>query len=138
MRTYIARIEIPQEWYSYSTGKLGEKLFEKWFINNYQKEQIFKQSADRDYQGVDFADEKGITYQVKATAANSYTFHANLDNLYDHLTCDYYVCIQIRNEIAYIENIYTKEQILNLAKQSFKEKNQSFVYSKDLLQQKLF
>lgn len=138
MRRYIAKINIPQEWCQLETGILGEVMFEHWFKLNYQGENIFKQKADRDYQGIDFADEKGFTYQVKCTRARSFTFNCCLDDLSHHLTASFYVFIQIQSKDAYIENIYTREEILNLAKQSFKSNKQCFVYSKDLQQQKLF
>lgn len=138
MRRYTAKINIPQEWYQLETGILGEVMFEHWFKLNYQGENIFKQKADRDYQGIDFADEKGFTYQVKCTRARSFTFNCCLDDLSLHLTASFYVFIQIHGKDAYIENIYTREEILNLAKQSFKSDKQCFVYSKDLQQQKLF
>lgn len=138
MRKYIAKINIPQDWYQLDTGILGEKLFEHWFELNYQGEKIFQQSADRDYEGIDFADQKGFTYQVKSTRARSFTFNRCLDDLSDHLKATFYVFIQIHYKDAYIESIYTREEILNLAKQSFKSEKQCFVYSKDLQQQKLF
>lgn len=140
MRTYIAKIEIPEVCLNanLNTGVIGEKLFEIWFKRTYFAEQLHKQKADRDYQGIDYADEKGYTYQVKATKARTFTFNCYLDELNEHLKADYYVFIQIHKKVAYIESIYVKEQILNLAKQSWKEKKSCFVYAKDLMQQKLF
>ncbi len=138
MRTYKAKINIPEKWLKIETGILGEKIFDYWFNLNFQSEKLFKQNADRDYEGIDFADEKGYTYQVKATRARSFTFNCCLDDLKEHLNSNLYVFIQIHGEVSYVENIYTKEEILNLAKQSFKSEKQCFIYSKDLLQQKLF
>jgi len=140
MRTYLAKIEIPQICLNsnLNTGVIGEKLFEIWFKRTYFAEHLHKQKADRDFQGIDYADEKGYTYQVKATRARTFTFNCYLDDLNEHLKADYYVFIQIHDKVAYIESIYVKEQILNLAKQSWKEEKSCFVYAKDLLQQKLF
>jgi len=138
MRTYKAKIKMKDDWRNQNTGHLGEKIFADWFHRIYETEKLFKQSLDRDYEGIDFADEKGYTYQVKATRARSFTFNCYLDDLNEHLKADLYVFIQIHDQYAYIENLYSKEEILNLARQSFKEKKSCFVYAKDLLQQKLF
>ena len=139
MRLYKAKIELKSERIkNQETGKLGEELFNYWFHRNYQGEKLFKQKADRDYQGIDFADEKGYTYQVKATRCRSFTFNCCLDDLTEHLRSDLYVFIQITDKVAYIESIYNREEILNLAKQSFKDERTCFVYARDLLQQKLF
>ena len=138
MRTYKAKINIPENWLKIETGILGEKIFDYWFNLNFQGEKLFKQNADIDYEGSDLADEKGYTYQVQATRARSFTFNCCLDDLKEHLNSNLYVFIQIHDKVAYVENIYTKEEILNLAKQSFKSDKQSFIYSKDLLQQKLY
>lgn len=138
MRTYLARIIIPAELKNLSTGQLGEKLFEYWFSLNYQGEKLFKQALDRDYEKIDFADSKGYTYQIKATKQKTYTFNCNLDNLKEHLKSEVYVFIQIKDNVAYIEYMYDKNYIFTNIKQSFKEKNQTFIYAKDLLQQQLF
>ena len=138
MRTYKAKIKMKDDWSNQNTGHLGEKIFADWFHRIYETEKLFKQSLDRDYEGIDFADEKGYTYQVKATRARSFTFNCYLDDLNEHLRADLYVFIQIYEKYAYIENLYSKEEILNLARQSFKEEKSCFVYAKDLLQQKLF
>jgi len=120
-----------------STGLIGEKIFELWFTLNFQGEKIFKQLADRDYQQIDFADEKGFTYQVKATKHRTYTFNCCLDDLRDHLNSDYYVFIQIKDHYAYIESIYLKTDILDKASVSFKSPASCFIWANDLLQQKL-
>ena len=138
MRTYKAKIKMKDDWKIQNTGLLGEKIFNLWFNSNYETEKLFKQCADRDYEGIDFADEKGYTYQVKATRARSYTFNCYLDDLNEHLRSDIYVFIQIHEKYAYIESLYNKNEILNLARQSFKKEKSCFVYAKDLLQQKLF
>ena len=61
MKKYIAKQNI-EEFKELSTGEIGEKIFKKWFKNNFQNEIIFKQKADRDYEGIDFTDEKGYKY----------------------------------------------------------------------------
>jgi hypothetical protein len=137
MRTYKSRIKIPMELENSSTGLIGEKIFELWFTLNFQGEKIFKQLADRDYQQIDFADEKGFTYQVKATKHRTYTFNCCLDDLRDHLNSDYYVFIQIKDNYAYIESIYLKTDILDKASVSFKSPSSCFIWANDLLQQKL-
>lgn len=122
----------------FDTGPLGEYMFHHWFENNYQGEKLFKQKADRDFEGIDFSCEKGYKYQVKATKHRSYTFNVPLESLSEHLSCDLYVMIQLRDEYAYIESIYQKDEVLKLAKQSFKAENECFIYSKDLQQNQLF
>lgn len=138
MRPYLGKLMLPDEWMKYSTGKLGELVFKTYFEGRFEGEQLFKQSLDRDYDGIDFADEKGYRYQVKATKAQTYTFNSPLEALSGHLTCDYYVMIQIRDKIAYVESMYTREDILMKAKSSWKDEKTCFIYCKDLLQQKLF
>ena len=138
MRKYLSRLRISPELNKLSTGQLGEKLFENWFSLNYQGEKLFKQMLDRDYEKIDFACQKGYTYQVKATRQKTYTFNCSLDNLREHLNSDVYVFIQIKDNIAYIEPMRDKNYVLTNIKQSFKEKNQTFVYAEDLLQSKLF
>jgi hypothetical protein len=138
MRTYLAKIKIPEDIKKESTGFIGEKIFELWFKYNYSDELLFKQSADRDFNQIDFADEKGFTYQIKCTKAKSYTFNCDLEHANEHLNAELYVFIQIVDKYAYIEPIYKKQDILNRLKKSFKMENQSFIYSIDLLQQKLF
>lgn len=137
MRNYLAKIKIPVDLIDKSTGRIGEEMFKLWFNNNFEDEEIFKQLADRDFQQIDFACEKGVTYQVKATKAKTYTFNSSIDSLLGHLNADRYVFIQIKDNYAYIENIYEKNYILNNIKKSFKESNQCFVYSRNLLQYKL-
>jgi hypothetical protein len=137
MRTYQSRIKIPTEIENDSTGLIGEKIFELWFTLNFQGERIFKQLADREYQQVDFADEKGFSYQVKTTKHRTYTFNCCLEDLKEHLNSDYYVFIQIRDKYAYIETIYPKHVILDKASVSFKLPTTCFIWAKDLLQQKL-
>jgi hypothetical protein len=137
MRNYLAKIKIPVDLLDKSTGKIGEEIFNLWFNRNFEDEKVFNQLADRDYQQIDFACEKGITYQVKTTKAKTYTFNSQINSILDYLNADRYVFIQIKDKYAYIENIYKKEYILNNAKKSFKESNQFFVYCKNLLQYKL-
>ena len=81
MRKYIAKINITEALLKESTGYIGEKVFEQWFMNNFQGEQLFKQNADRDYQQIDFVDDKGYKYQVKATREKTYTFNCILEEL---------------------------------------------------------
>jgi hypothetical protein len=137
MRTYLSRIKIPAEIEKESTGFIGEKIFELWFTLNFQGEKIFKQLADREYQQIDFADEKGYKFQIKATKHRSYTFNCCLDDIRDHLNSDYYVFIQIKDKHAYIEAIYTKSDVLDKVSVSFKDQNTCFIWANDLLQQKL-
>lgn len=138
MREYLAKIRIPEELKNESTGFIGEKIFELWFTYNYQDEPLFKQKADMDLNGVDFADSQGTTYQVKATKAKTYTFNCDLEHAGQHLKCSKYVFIQLTDRHAYIEPVYDKEDILTKLKKSFKEEKQCFVYCKDLLQRELF
>ena len=110
MRKYITKQNIKQ-YENLTTGEIGEKVFYDWFKNNFYSEQIFKQLADRDYQQIDFADEKGYTYQVKTTKGRSYTFNCDLEDVKDHLNADVYVFIQIKENIAYMEPFYNKDYI---------------------------
>jgi hypothetical protein len=87
---------------------------------------------------IDFADSKGYTYQVKTTAAKTFTFNCDLEAIDEHLTSNKYVFIQLKDSYAYIEPIYEKEDIKTKLKRSFKEERQCFVYCKDLLQRELF
>ena len=66
-RKYKAKILLGDKSLNQKTGQLGEAVFKYWFGNNFNDEVLHKQKADRDYQGIDFADEKGYSYQVKAT-----------------------------------------------------------------------
>ena len=138
MRTYLAKIRIPEELKSQSTGLVGEKIFELWFTQNFQGEQLFKQKADREYQKIDFADEKGFTYQIKATKAKTFTFNCTLELIREHLLAEVYVCIQLEDKYAYIEPFKTKQDILNKIKKSFVAEKSCFIYSQDFLQQELF
>ncbi|WP_353078890.1 hypothetical protein [Flavobacterium sp.] len=138
MREYLAKIRIPEEIKKESTGFIGEKIFELWFTYNFQDEPLFKQKADMDLKKIDFADSKGCTYQVKTTAAKTYTFNCDLEDIHEHLNSSKYVFIQLRDDYAYIEPIYGKEDIKTKLKRSFKEKKQCFIYCKDLLQKELF
>lgn len=137
MRNYLAKFKIPVDLLDKSTGKIGEEIFNLWFNRNFEDEKVFGQLADRDYQQVDFACEKGITYQVKATKAKTYTFNSSIESILEHLNADRYVFIQIKDDYAYIENIYKKGYVLNNIKKSFKEDKQCFVYCRNLLQHKL-
>jgi hypothetical protein len=137
MRPYLAKIRIPSEIEKESTGSIGEKIFQLWFELNYQDEPLFKQSADRDFQQIDYADHKGYTYQVKATKAKTYTFNCDLERANEHLNSELYVFIQIDDKYAYIEPICKKEEVLTKLKRSFMEANQCFLYISDLFQQKL-
>lgn len=135
MRRYKAKIDISKIDHLF-TGQIGEIVFEEWFENNFQGEQIFKQSADRDYEKIDFADEKGYTYQVKATKGNTYTFNCCLDDIREHLKAEVYVFIRIENSVAYIEDFYSKDYIEKNIKKSYQYEN-SFVWAKDLQQHQL-
>ena len=137
MRTYLAKIKIPNEILNNQTGDIGEKMFELWFTMNFQGEQLFKQKADRDFVKIDFADEKGFTYQVKCTKHKTYTFNCSLDKMYEHLKAELYVFIQIIDGYAYIEHLHNKAYCLNYAKSSFTNSAQSFIYAIDLQQQVL-
>jgi hypothetical protein len=136
MRTYKAKIKLSEPMIKLNTGDIGEKVFKYWFNNNFQGEQIFKQKADRDYEKIDFADEKGYTYQVKATRGNTYTFNCHLDHLREHLKSDVYVFIQIDENVAYIEDFYSRDYIEKNIKKSYKFEN-SFVWAKNLQQNQL-
>lgn len=136
MRKYISKIDI-SDFNNKSTGELGELAFKSWFLNNFEGETIHDQLLDRDYMGIDFACNKGYTYQVKATSHKSYTFNCNLDRLSDHLRADFYVFIQVKNGFAYIEGIYDQEYVKTNIKESYRYKN-TFIYAKDLQQEKLF
>tara|TARA_R110000868_G_scaffold279203_1_gene539247 strand:- start:6324 stop:6743 length:420 start_codon:yes stop_codon:yes gene_type:complete len=138
MRAYLAKIRIPEEIKVESTGFIGEKIFELWFSATYQGEQLFKQKADRDYQKIDFADEKGFTYQIKTTKAKTFTFNCSLEHITEHLTAEVYVCIQLENQYAYIEHFKNRSEILNKLKKSFVAEKSCFLYSSDLLQKELF
>lgn len=138
MRTYLAKIRIPEELKLESTGLIGEKIFELWFSYNFHGEQLFKQKADRDYQKIDFADEKGFTYQIKATKAKTFTFNCRLEEIREHLVAELYVCIQIENKYAYIEPFKSKQEIISKLKKSFVAEKSCFLYASDLLQQELF
>lgn len=138
MREYLAKIRIPSELSNESVGSIGEKIFQLWFTYNYQDEPLFKQKADMDLKQIDFADSKGNTYQVKTTAAKTFTFNCNLEAANEHLSCNKYVFIQLREKYAYIEPIYSKEDVKLKLKRSFMEEHQCFVYCKDLLQTELF
>jgi hypothetical protein len=138
MRTYIAKIRIPEEIKNESTGAIGEKIFELWFKYNFADEPLFKQSADRDFQKIDFADAKGYTYQIKATKAKTYTFNCDLEHAIEYLNSELYVFIQLNNKYAYIEPICKKNDVLIRLKKSFMEEKKCFLYISDLLQEKLF
>jgi len=137
MRTYLAKIKIPDNIKNESVGSIGEKVFEHWFKKNFNDEHLFKQKADRDYNKIDYADEKGYKYQVKATSKNSYTFNCSSEDILKHLTCDYYVLVQLKNEYAYIEKLKTKQYILDNIIQSFNYNNSSYIKPENLLQQVL-
>ena len=137
MRTYLAKIKIPDNLKKQSVGYIGEKVFEHWFKVNYNDEQLFKQKADRDYNKIDYADEKGFKYQVKTTSKKSYTFNCSTDKINNHLTSDYYIFVQLKNNYAYIENFRTKQYILDNIIQSFKYKNSSYIKPENLLQEVL-
>lgn len=138
MRTYLAKIRIPEEIKKESTGFIGEKIFELWYTFNFSDEPLFHQSADRDFQKIDFADCKGFTYQVKATKAKTFTFNCDLELANEFLKSELYVFIQLEDSYAYIEPICKKSEVLLRLKKSFKEENSCFLYISDLLQQKLF
>ena len=130
MRRYIAKIEL-QENNKHSIGQLGEFIFKYWFEKNFNREILHKQSADRDYEGIDFACNKGYTYQVKTTKEKTFTFNCKIENLKDHLRADYYVFIQIIDGFAYIEEIRDSEYVLNNSKQSYHYDN-TFIWAKSL------
>lgn len=129
MRSYLAKIKIPVDLLSESTGEIGEEIFNIWFNRNFEDEHLFKQKADRDFNQIDFACEKGFKYQVKATKAKTYTFNSSIERISEHLNADKYVFIQIKNNYAYIEGIYEKEYITSNIIKSFKDGAKSFVYA---------
>lgn len=137
MRNYLGKVDISFIDEKESIGKKGEIAFKKWFESIYEGELLFKQKADTDYLGIDFADEKGNTYQVKTTSRRTYTFNCNLDRLYDHLEAKSYVCIQIIKKDAYIESIYTANEIMEKAKNGYQYPGTSFIWAKDLQQYEL-
>lgn len=137
MRNYLGKVDISFLDEKESIGKKGEIAFKKWFESIYQNELLFKQKADTDFMGLDFADEKGNTYQVKTTSKKTYTFNCNLEDLPKHLKAKLYVCIQIINNDAYIEAIYNSYEILNSAKESYNYKGTCFIWAKDLQQYEL-
>ena len=132
MRNYLAKVELKNEHKNMSSGAIAEHVFENWFINNFEGEILHKQKADRDFEGIDFADEKGITYQVKGSRGKTFTFNCCLDDLREHLKADKYVFIQITDKDAYIEFIRTSESILESAKPSFQFERSCFVWAKNL------
>ena len=137
MRNYLARIELTEKDKTLSTGLLGETLFERWHCNNYQGEVLHRQLADNDYKGVDFIDNKGIKYQVKGSRGATFTFNCSLELLKTHLRADVYICIQIKEKVAYIEFMCDANNILDRAKESFQFENSCFVWAKDLQQYKI-
>tara|TARA_R110001632_G_scaffold151864_1_gene269529 strand:+ start:1112 stop:1540 length:429 start_codon:yes stop_codon:yes gene_type:complete len=137
-RNYIAKIKISEELSKESTGFIGEAIFEQWFNQSYQSETLHKQAADRDYAKIDFSDSKGFTYQVKATAAKTYTFNCSPANVAKHMTSNFYVFIQLdAHGYAYIERIRAKSEIENSIVQSYKNKNQCFIWKEQLNQHML-
>jgi len=134
MRTYLAKVAISEEMKEMSTGKIGEEVFSIWFSRNFEGESLFKQSADRDYQGIDFVDEKGVKYQVKATKGNTYTFNCDLSDLQEHLRADLYVLVQVVGDYAYIEPIRNASQVLESGRASFNYKRSSFIWKRKLNQ----
>lgn len=135
-RMYISKIALKKESKTINTGLLGEQIFKYWFGNNFNDEILHKQKADRDYEGIDFVDEKGYKYQVKATRAKSYTFNCKKEEVFKKLKADFYVFIQIKEDCAYIENFYNKEYVKSNIVNSFTNGN-SFIYAKNLLQQEI-
>lgn len=136
MRAYLARLDI-SDITQKTTGEIGEIVFEKWFNNSYQGEQLHSQNLDRDYQGIDFACGKGFTYQVKATRNRTYTFNCVLDDAREHLKADVYVLVQVKDSIAYIEGMYSAEDLKPLLIKSYNNNN-CFLYAKNLLQTSLY
>ena len=135
MRKYIAKIKIEDEDLNAKTGFIGEKYFEIWFRSNFQGEQIFRQRADRDFAQIDFADEKGYTYQIKATRHRSFTFNCPRSKLGAHLKAEVFVFIQIKGEFLYIEPFYKAEYIKGFSLISKTDGNKSYVPAVDLQQQ---
>ena len=136
MRKYIAKIRIPENLDHQSVGYIGERIFKLWFNRVYNDEQLFKQKADREYEQIDFSDEKGYTYQVKTTSKKSYTFNCSLDKIDNHLNAYYYVFIQLKDNYAYIEPLLTREVILDNIKKSFIN-DTCYVKARDLQQQEI-
>lgn len=137
MRRYIAKVEISKNQQKNSTGAIAENIFYQWFKTNFEGEVLHRQKADRDYQGIDFADEKGITYQVKGTRGKTFTFNCALDRLPKHLRAKKYVLIQIKDKYAYIETICDSDKILKEIKPSFQYDSSCFIWAKDLQQYEL-
>ena len=137
MRKYLGKVQLQEKHSTMSSGAIAEEIFELWFKNVFQGELIFKQKADQDFKGIDFADEKGVTYQIKGSIGKTFTFNCVLDNLDNHLKADNYVFIQVHKDCAYIESIYNKEEIKSLANSSYNYKNTCFVWAKDLQQYEL-
>lgn len=136
MRKYIAKIRIPENLDHQSVGYIGERIFKLWFNRVYNDEQLFKQKADREYEQIDFSDEKGYTYQVKTTSKKSYTFNCPLNKIDNHLNAYYYVFIQLKDNYAYIEPLLTREDILDNIKKSFIN-DTCYVKARDLQQQEI-
>ena len=138
MRNYKSKIIIPDNLLNQSIGKIGEDIFEIWYKRNFENEELHKQLQDREYNQIDFADWKGYTYQVKTTSEKTYTFNCLIDKLNEHLNADYYILIQlnIKERIAYVEDVYNKDYIKLNIKASFKYNN-CFIWKKDLKQNKL-
>ena len=134
MRNYISCIVLPNKIKNFSIGKKAELVFEQWFKLNYQNERIIKQKASEDYLGIDYADERGNRYQVKGTSCKTYTFNCSVEKINDNLNAHFYIMIQIKDDIAYIESIYNKDEILSIIKPSINYNNSSFVWAKNLNQ----
>lgn len=134
MRKYLASFDISK--LEGSTGFIGEHVFKLWFDKNFHEEFLTKQKADNDFRGIDFVDSKGLKYQVKATAARTYTFNDTIQYL-DHQKADLFVFVQVKDKIAYLEGVYNKDYIMKNAKPSFKNDKTCFVWAKDLLQYEL-
>lgn len=138
MRTYKSKINIPKNLRNQSIGKIGQSIFEIWYKRNFEGEDLHEQVADNDYKKIDFTDWKANKYQVKATSKKTYTFNCLIEDVEDHLTCNYYAFIQVdlENNIAYLEDIYTKDYVKTNIKPSFKYNN-CFIWKKDLQQNML-
>ena len=136
MRRYLAKIRIPENLDHQSVGYIGEQIFKLWFKRTFEDEQLFKQKADREYQQIDFSDEKGYTYQIKTTSKKSYTFNCSLDKIDDHLNSYFYVFIQLKNNHAYIEPIKNREDILDNINKSFIN-DSCYIKARDLQQQEI-
>ncbi len=136
MRRYLAKIRIPENLDHQSVGYIGEQIFKLWFKRTFEDEQLFKQKADREYQQIDFSDEKGYTYQIKTTSKKSYTFNCSLDKIDDHLNSYFYVFIQLKNNHAYIEPIKNREDILDNKNKSFIN-DSCYIKARDLQQQEI-